>query len=199
MKSTVVSDRDHLDHEHHRVPDQRRGSSLREGVADGRHDDAGIQQRRCRHPLAEGDVCHGSCSDELRSETVPARIAKCSTIGPRASAGKKVRPPTIRTTPTSRPTKSRPWSGRCRRGRHDLLGRQRAGDRHAGTIMKKRPTSIAMASGDVVEGRVAGQPGEGRAVVARSARCRRRAPRRSRAGRRWPSTRRPTGSPRQPR
>ena len=58
-------------------------------------------------------------------------IVSCSTIGPSARAGKNVRPPTIRITPTSE-ADEQPAVGRERasRGRTDLLVRQRAGDRH---------------------------------------------------------------------
>ena len=46
----------------------------------------------------------------LSRYSVPASSAKCSAIGPSASAGaKKVRPPTIRIEPTSRPTNNPPW------------------------------------------------------------------------------------------
>ena len=42
---------------------------------------------------------------------MPWVIARCSTIGPSASAGKKVKPPTMRITPTTSPTKSPPVVG----------------------------------------------------------------------------------------
>ena len=119
---------DDLDGEHHRVADQR----------------ARIELARRRRPAA-GPRIFGSArvaTAPLRlreravmvmssaQKSVPAFIAKCSTIGPSASAGKKCRPPTIRITPTSRPTNSgavgREGAGR---GRHDLLGGERAGDR----------------------------------------------------------------------
>src|SRR6185437_10373837 len=46
--------------------------------------------------------------DQNRVLVAPAR---CSAIGPSASAGKKVRPPMIRITPTTRPTNSPPVVG----------------------------------------------------------------------------------------
>ena len=53
----------------------------------------------------------------------------CSTIGPSASAGKKVRPPTITTTPMTRPTNSGVWVGKVPGGRgQHLLAGERAGD-----------------------------------------------------------------------
>ncbi len=67
----------------------------------------------------------------VRSEQAPACIARCSAMGPSASAGKKVRPPTIRMTPTSRPTNSGPVVGKVPlEAAIDLLLRQRAGNRH---------------------------------------------------------------------
>ena len=49
--------------------------------------------------------------DQFDENTVPAVIAKCSTIGPSASAGKKVRPPMITITPTTRPMNRPPVVG----------------------------------------------------------------------------------------
>src|SRR5262249_58944639 len=50
--------------------------------------------------------------DQFDANNVPADIASCSTMGPSASAGKKVRPPMITITPTTRPTKSPPVVGK---------------------------------------------------------------------------------------
>ena len=44
---------DDLEHEHHRILDQRPRIELDEGRADRRHHDLGIEQRRHRHPLAD--------------------------------------------------------------------------------------------------------------------------------------------------
>src|SRR6476659_3285393 len=48
---------------------------------------------------------------EAAEKVVPAVIASCSTIGPSASDGKKVRPPTMTMTPTTRPTNRVPVVG----------------------------------------------------------------------------------------
>ena len=78
--------------------------------------------------------------------TVPAVIAKCSTIGPSASAGKKVRPPTIRITPTTRPTNSPPVVGKVPSdGGTDFFAASDPAIAIAGTIIQKRPTNIATA------------------------------------------------------
>src|SRR5215813_6720141 len=45
-------------------------------------------------------------------KVVPATIANCSTIGPSASAGKKVRPPTMTITPTTNPMNRPPVVGK---------------------------------------------------------------------------------------
>ena len=62
---------------------------------------------------------------------VLAVIARCSTIGPSASAGKKVRPPMIRITPMTRPTNSPPVVGSVPAdGGIDFFAGQRTGQRH---------------------------------------------------------------------
>ena len=73
-------------------------------------------------------------------------IARCSTIGPRASAGKKVNPPMIRITPTTRPTNSPPVVGKVPAdGGIDFFAASEPAIAIAGTIMKKRPTNIELA------------------------------------------------------
>ena len=88
-------------------------------------------------------------------------------MGPSASAGKKVRPPTIRITPTSRPTNKPPVVGNVPAERRPtfLLG-ERAGNRHGRDDHPEAADEHRDRAGDVVEERVAGEPGEGRAVVA---------------------------------
>ena len=67
-------------------------------------------------------------------------------MGPSASAGKKVRPPTIRITPTSRPTNSPPVVGNVpAEGGTDFFSASEPAIAMAGMIMKKRPTNIATA------------------------------------------------------
>ena len=69
--------------------------------------------------------------------------ARCSTIGPSASAGKKVRPPMIRITPTTRPTNRPPVVGKVPADAGtDFLAASAPAIAIAGMIMKKRPTNI---------------------------------------------------------
>src|SRR4029077_4403069 len=119
---------------------------LDEGRADRRPDDLGIEQGRGGCLLA--DVCdvHGGGSREFDQNRVFARIASCSTMGPSASAGKKVRPPTMTTTPTTRPTKSPPVVGNVpAEAGTDFLAASEPAIAIAGMIIQNRPTPIAMA------------------------------------------------------
>ena len=98
---------------------------------------------------------------------MPAATARCSAIGPRASTGKKSRPPTIRITPISRTTNSEPGGGKGAGGRRrDLLGDQSAGDRHRRNDDDEASEQHRHAQHDVVVEGVGGEAGEGRAVVA---------------------------------
>ena len=77
---------------------------------------------------------------------MPAIIAKCSTIGPSASAGKKVSPPMIRITPTTRPMNRPPVVGNVPAdGGTDFFSASEPAIAIAGMIIQKRPTNIAMA------------------------------------------------------
>src|SRR6185436_11926654 len=92
---------------------------------------------------------HGGHSkqSEVDQNTWPAFIARCSTMGPSASAGKKVRPPMIRITPTTRPTNNPPVVGNVPAdGGIDFLAAREPAIAIAGTIMKNRPTNIELAS-----------------------------------------------------
>ena len=102
----------------------------------------------------------------LLQNVCPAAIARCSTIGPSASAGKKVSPPTIRTTPTSRPTNSAPSVGKvpCE-ACSVFLPASAAGDRQHRHDDEEAADEHRERQGQVVEGGVAGEPGEGAAVV----------------------------------
>ena len=123
---------DDLDHEHDRVLHHDPWIELGESGADRRHDDLRIDQAPMRaSACAVSRFPLKSAPNACGQNIMCACIARCSTIGPSASAGKKVRPPMMRITPTSRPT-NRPPVGRegAGGGRHRLLGGQRAGDRH---------------------------------------------------------------------
>ena len=67
-------------------------------------------------------------------------------MGPSASAGKKVRPPTIRITPTTRPTNRPPVVGNVPAdGGTIFLAASEPAIAMAGMIIQKRPTNIATA------------------------------------------------------
>src|SRR5262249_10259125 len=148
-----VADQDHggergddLEHEHHRVLDQRPRIELDEGRADRRNHDLGIEQRRDRHALADIRGFHGAAPDQFDANKVPAFIASCSTIGPSASAGKKVRPPMSTFTPTTRPMNRPRVAGKVRAdGGTDSFSASEPAIAMAGMIIQKRPTSIATA------------------------------------------------------
>ena len=67
-------------------------------------------------------------------------------MGPSARAGKKVRPPTIRITPTKRPTNRAPWVGKvpAEAGTIFLAAKEPA-TAIIGKMKRKRPNSIAKA------------------------------------------------------
>ena len=99
----------------------------------------GIRLRNCEVSIDATPV------SSIRTAALPS-WRSCSTIGPSASAGKKVRPPTIRITPTSRPTNSPPWVGKVPAEAGSVfLAASEPAIAIAGMIMKKRPTNIATA------------------------------------------------------
>src|SRR5262249_12498185 len=89
---------------------------------------------------------HCRNSGKNHQNVVPATIANCSARGPSASAGKKVRPPTIMITPTTRPTNNPPVVGKVpsEAGTDFLLASEPA-IAIVGMIIMKRPTNIATA------------------------------------------------------
>src|SRR6185436_5461225 len=75
--------------------------------------------------------------------TCPLFIRKCSTIGPRLSAGKNVNAPTITITPTNRLEKSGVVTGNVPSdGGISFLRLRLPAIASGGMIMKKRPNSI---------------------------------------------------------
>ena len=67
-------------------------------------------------------------------------------MGPSASAGKNVRPPTITITPTTKPTNRPPVVGNVPTdGGIDFLAASEPAIAMAGMIIQNRPTNIAMA------------------------------------------------------
>ena len=102
-------------------------------------DVTGVRLRNC-------EVSIGATPVSALRTTVQRVMASCSTMGPRASAGKKVRPPTIRITPTSSPMNSPPWVGKVPAEAGSVfLAASEPAIAMAGMIMKKRPTNIATA------------------------------------------------------
>ncbi len=180
-------DRGDLDDEHDRVLDQQARVELAERVRDGGPEEVRVEDAPRLGRLAgglratEGDEAleaAGAATEidghESHQETFPAFWRSCSTIGPSASAGKNVSAPTMITTPMSRTTHRTPVVGNVPSDGATLrLARHRAGE---GQDRDDHPVAAdehREAAGDVVEGRVAGQAGEGRAVVARLAARRR--------------------------
>ena len=108
-------------------------------------------------------------SNERSSDHIP--IINCSTIGPSASAGKKLSAPTMMTTPISQPTNSGVCVGSVPAlSGHLLLGGQRAGDRQDRDDQPVARHQHRQAERQVVERRIRAQ--------ARRRRCRCCCPRR---------------------
>src|SRR6185437_12993993 len=132
----------------HGVLDHQPRIQLDDGRTDGGHHDFRIDHRRDRRLPLQFNGFHGRSSEsEIDQNTVLALPARCSTMGPSASAGKKVRPPMIRITPTTRPTNRPPVVGNVPiEAGIDFFSASEPAIAIAGTIMKKRPTNIALAS-----------------------------------------------------
>src|SRR5262249_24091039 len=82
--------------------------------------------------------------DQFDANSVPAFIASCSTMGPSASAGKKVRPPMITITPTTKPTNRPPVVGKGPEdGGSDFFSAGEPPIAMAGVIIQSGQTSIA--------------------------------------------------------
>src|SRR5450759_2156603 len=91
--------------------------------------------------------------EKLRVESLepqkrfPLCIMKCSMIGPRESAGKNVSAPTSRTVPTSSVVKSGPETGKVPAlDATRFLRASEPASARIGTIMAKRPNSVARPS-----------------------------------------------------
>ena len=113
------------------------GSNSRDGFGERVADRAFGARARAR----TGDgVSRASCA--------LLQTTRCSTMGPSARAGKKVRPATMRTTPTTQPGEQRRVGRERARGRRQRSACGPASRRSpsTGMIRKNRPTSIAMPS-----------------------------------------------------
>jgi len=95
-------------------------------------------------------------------------MRKCSTMGPRARAGRKFSAPTSSDGADEQDGEGRAMHGkRAGAGRHSFFWpRAMPASAMIGTIMRKRPMSIARPSVVLIPGRVRGETGEGAAVVA---------------------------------
>ena len=113
-------------------------------------------------------------------------ITRCSTIGPSASAGKKLRAPTTMITAISRPDEQRSV-GAQRAGalRDELLLGQRAGDGQRGQDDPEAADEHDHAQGDVVEAACWRSVRRRRCRCCRPPRRRRTGPRSTRAGPDW--------------
>ena len=159
-EQSVTSSGHDLGDEDHRIADQLARIELDEGIA-------AAAPSRIARSKSERAVRVLVAMEWLRQKVLPASIRKCSTIGPRARAGKNCSPPRIRIMPTSRPTNSGPSVGNVPAEARDLrLGGERAGDRHHRHDVGEAAEQHGDAERRVEPGRVGGEPGEGRAVVA---------------------------------
>ena len=151
-----------LHDEHHRVPRHRARMQLSERVPDRPADDLRIPdgERLCR-------------SDCRHQKTCPLFIRKCSTIGPRLSAGKNVSAPTITITPTSKRREERRRHRECaERWRNQLLAAKAAGDGQRRNDHEEAAEQHRQAERRVVPLRVDADAAERRAVVRRRRRVR---------------------------
>ena len=140
-----------------------RGSSLRNEFGHGLEDEAAV----VGGPLRPSRVEVLGLAQYGRRLVHQCTIIRCSTIGPRASAGKKLSAPTTMITAISRPDEQRAVGaqGAGALGDELLLG-QRAGDGQRGQHHPEAADQHGQAQRDVVEGGVGAQAGEGAAVVA---------------------------------
>src|SRR3546814_2544908 len=74
----------------------------------------------------------------------PAIISRCSTIGPSASAGKKVRPPTIRMVPARKATNIGPWVGKLPTEAGVAFLAARRSEEHTSELQSLMRTSYAV-------------------------------------------------------
>jgi hypothetical protein len=157
---------DDLDHEHHRIADHHARIELPNGVADRRHENAGSSMARRGCALAGLFDRRSPCRAAETSVKFAGVHREMLDDGPSARAGKKMRPPTIRITPITRPTNSPPSVGKVPAdGGTIFLAHERAGDRQHRHDHQEAADEHREAQ-RVVEQRVGGEAGEGAAVVA---------------------------------
>ena len=133
----------------------RRGRQLPEGIDHGLPDDRHVEERANRHRASHGALLHFA-----------ATSMRCSTIGPRASAGTYVSAPTRITTPIRSTTNSGVCVGSVPGpvGTVFFLAREPA-MASTGIGQPVASEQHGEAEGGVVEGRVRAEAGERAAVV----------------------------------
>ena len=141
-----------------------RGSSLRSASGSERHswraENAPAPMVR---PVRSACWCWRSTIDRSRVGVV---MTRASAIGPRASAGKKVRAATRTTVPQTRTPNSGAVGGqRAGAGFDALLRGERAGEREHGQDRHEAAEQHRQAEGGLEERAGDGEPGEGAAVV----------------------------------
>ena len=127
--------------------------------------------RTRRRRIAPSNIEHGRLSVFAHGascqKVLPASIWKCSTMGPRASAGKILQAAEDQDHADQQADEQRPVGREgAGRGAELRLGGQRAGDRHHRHDVGEAAEQHRDAERRVVPGRVGGEAGEGRAVVA---------------------------------
>ena len=155
----VVSTRADLDDEHHRVAAHRARVELARGVGSAADSAGGVE----RPPASTAAASAGRGGAVTVSRQRPARRS-----GRARGRGKKVRPATITTTPTSRPTNSGVSVGKRAGGRRDAAACAASEPARASTrtIRKNRPSSIATPEGRCCSSRCSPvRPANARAVV----------------------------------
>src|SRR5207245_6872225 len=142
-----------LHDEHHRVAHHLAGVELHERVAHRAPQDGGVEHRllpgatalRAGAPGGRGRRSGGRLG--RAGHGAPQKCpTRCSTTGPRARTGKKVRPTTMITTPSRRPVNSGvPVGNVPAEGGTGCLRASDPAMASTGTMRKKRPTSMARA------------------------------------------------------
>src|SRR5262245_12760047 len=125
-----------FDYEHYRVLHHRARIQF-----DERIDNCAPNDRPVPNCFSLRGLCHDY---SIHQNVLPAYISRCSTIEPRLSAGQKVSAPTIRITLTSRTVNNGVVTGNVPRlGGTSFLRARLPATASIGTIIRKRPTSIA--------------------------------------------------------
>src|SRR5580700_5660650 len=111
------------------------------------------ESKSARRTIFMSQIDFDFFSTIVPQKVLPTDINKCSRIGPRLNAGKKVKAPTIRITPTSRTLNNGVVTGNVPSdgGTYFFFARFPA-IASMGRIMKKRPTSMVAAPATLYQG-----------------------------------------------